>query len=133
MAWAYDDDADIDVDYHIRRSALAGPGRVRELLELASRLHTSLLDRHRPLWELYVVEGLNDGRFAMYSKMHHARIDGVSAMKLMQRTLSVDPDDAEVRRDVEPASATATQVRGLIPVRFARRPPRSIAALRHRP
>jgi len=97
MAWACDDNDDIDVDYHIRRSALASPGRVRELLELASRLHTSLLDRHRPLWELYVVEGLNDGRFAMYSKMHHALIDGISAMKLMQRTLSVDPDDREVR------------------------------------
>jgi diacylglycerol O-acyltransferase len=95
VAWAYDDE--IDVDYHIRRSALASPGRVRELLELASRLHTSLLDRHRPLWELYVVEGLDDGRFAMYSKMHHALIDGISAMKLMQRTLSVDPDDTEVR------------------------------------
>jgi diacylglycerol O-acyltransferase / wax synthase len=95
MAWAYDDE--IDVDYHIRRSALASPGRIRELLELTSRLHTGLLDRHRPLWELYVVEGLNDGRFAMYSKMHHALIDGISAMKLMQRTLSVDPEDTEVR------------------------------------
>ncbi len=97
LAWAYDDNDDIDVDYHIRRSALASPGRVRELLELTSRLHTSLLDRHRPLWELYVVEGLSDGRFAMYSKMHHALIDGISAMKLMQRTLSVDPGDPEVR------------------------------------
>ena len=97
LAWAYDDNDDIDVEYHIRRSALASPGRVRELLELTSRLHTSLLDRHRPLWELYVVEGLSDGRFAMYSKMHHALIDGISAMKLMQRTLSVDPGDAEVR------------------------------------
>ena len=97
LAWAYDDNDDIDVDYHIRRSALASPGRVRELLELTSRLHTSLLDRHRPLWELYVVEGLSDGRFAMYSKMHHALIDGISAMKLMQRTLSVDPGDSEVR------------------------------------
>ncbi|OBG19587.1 wax ester/triacylglycerol synthase family O-acyltransferase [Mycobacterium sp. 852002-51057_SCH5723018] len=95
MAWAYDDD--VDVDYHVRRSALASPGRVRELLELTSRLHTSLLDRHRPLWELYVVEGLNDGRFAIYSKMHHALIDGVSAMKLMQRALSNDPDDDEIR------------------------------------
>jgi WS/DGAT/MGAT family acyltransferase len=95
IAWAYDDE--IDVDYHIRRSALASPGRIRELLELTSRLHTSLLDRHRPLWELYVVEGLNDGRFAMYSKMHHALIDGISAMKLMQRTLSVHPEDTEVR------------------------------------
>ncbi len=97
LAWTYDDNDDVDVDYHIRRSALASPGRVRELLELTSRLHTSLLDRHRPLWELYVVEGLTDGRFAMYSKMHHALIDGISAMKLMQRTLSVDPGDDEVR------------------------------------
>lgn len=95
VAWAYDDD--IDVDYHVRRSALPSPGRVRDLLELSSRLHTSLLDRHRPLWELHVVEGLNDGRFAMYTKMHHALIDGVSAVKLMQRTLSPDPDDTEVR------------------------------------
>lgn len=95
MAWSYDDE--VDVDYHVRRSALASPGRVRELLELTSRLHTSLLDRHRPLWELYVVEGLSDGRFAIYSKMHHALIDGVSALKLMQRTLSYDPDDRDVR------------------------------------
>jgi len=95
VAWAYDDD--IDVDYHVRRSALPSPGRVRDLLELTSRLHTSLLDRHRPLWELHVVEGLNDGRFAMYTKMHHALIDGVSATKLMARTLSPDPDDTQVR------------------------------------
>ncbi len=95
VAWAYDDH--VDIDYHVRRSALPSPGRVRELLELTSMLHTNLLDRHRPLWELHVVEGLNDGRFAMYLKMHHALIDGVSAMKLMQRTLSVDPDDAEVQ------------------------------------
>ncbi|OBF55143.1 diacylglycerol O-acyltransferase [Mycobacterium sp. 852002-50816_SCH5313054-b] len=95
MAWAYDDE--VDVDYHVRRSALASPGRVRELLELTSRLHTSLLDRHRPLWELYVVEGLKDGRFAMYCKMHHALIDGVSAQKLMQRALSNDPEDPEIR------------------------------------
>jgi diacylglycerol O-acyltransferase / wax synthase len=95
MAWAYDDE--VDVDYHVRRSALASPGRVRELLELTSRLHTGLLDRHRPLWELYVVEGLNDGRFALYSKMHHALIDGVSAMKLMQRALSNQADDDEIR------------------------------------
>jgi diacylglycerol O-acyltransferase len=95
VAWTYDDE--IDIDYHVRRSALPTPGRVRDLLELTSRLHTSLLDRHLPLWELHVVEGLNDGRFAMYTKMHHALIDGVSAMKLMQRTMSEDPDDTEVK------------------------------------
>ncbi len=95
LAWAYDED--IDVDYHVRRSALPTPGRVRDLLELTSRLHTSLLDRHRPLWELHVVEGLNDGRFALYTKMHHALIDGVSAVKLMQRTMSTDPNDTHIR------------------------------------
>lgn len=95
LAWTYDDD--IDADYHVRRSALPSPGRVRDLLELTSRLHTSLLDRHRPLWELHVVEGLKDGRFAIYTKMHHALVDGVSAMKLMQRTLSPEPDDTTVR------------------------------------
>ena len=97
VAWAYDDADDVDTDYHLRRSALASPGRVRELLELASRLHSSLLDRHRPLWEAYFVEGLNDGRFALYSKFHHSLIDGVSALKLMQRTLSTDANDSELR------------------------------------
>ncbi len=95
LAWAYDDE--VDVDYHVRRSALPSPGRVRDLLELTSRVHTALLDRHRPLWEAYVIEGLQDGRFALYTKMHHALIDGVSAVKLMQRTLSTDPHDTEVK------------------------------------
>jgi WS/DGAT/MGAT family acyltransferase len=97
VAWAYDDADDVDIDYHLRRSALASPGRIRELLELTSRLHSSLLDRHRPLWEAYFVEGLNDGRFALYSKFHHSLIDGVSVLKLMQRTLSTDADDPELR------------------------------------
>ncbi len=95
VGWSYD--KDVDIDYHLRRSALAQPGRVRELLELTSRLHGSLLDRHRPLWETHFVEGLNDGRFALYTKFHHALVDGVSALKLMQRSLSTDPHDPEVQ------------------------------------
>jgi len=95
VAWTTD--KDVELDYHLRRSALPAPGRVRDLLELASRLHGTLLDRHRPLWEAHVIEGLDDGRFAVYSKFHHSLIDGVSAMKLMQRVLSTDPDDPEVR------------------------------------
>lgn len=97
LGWAYDDEDDIDIDYHLRRSALPQPGRVRDLLELSSLLHSSLLDRHRPLWEGHFVEGLNDGRFALYTKFHHALIDGVSALKLMQRALSTDPDDTDLR------------------------------------
>lgn len=95
LAWSFDDD--VDIEYHVRRSALPSPGRIRELLELTSRWHSSLLDRHRPLWETHIIEGLKDGRFAVYSKMHHALIDGVSAQKLMQRAMSTDPDDREIR------------------------------------
>jgi len=91
IGWIYDDD--VDIDYHVRRVALPSPGRVRDLLELSSLLHGSLLDRHRPLWETHFVEGLRDGRFAVYVKAHHALIDGVSALKLMQRALVTDPDD----------------------------------------
>ncbi|TNC22712.1 WS/DGAT/MGAT family O-acyltransferase [Amycolatopsis alkalitolerans] len=91
LAWSQD--SDVDLDYHFRHSALPEPGRVRELLELTSRWHSTLLDRHRPLWEIHLVEGLRDGRFAMYSKIHHALMDGVSALRHLQGTLSSDPDD----------------------------------------
>lgn len=97
VGWSYEDAADIDVDYHVRRVALPSPGRVRDLLELTSLLHGSLLDRHRPLWETHFIEGLNDGRFAVYVKVHHALIDGVSALKLMQRALSDDPADPRMQ------------------------------------
>ncbi|CAJ1578790.1 wax ester/triacylglycerol synthase family O-acyltransferase [[Mycobacterium] wendilense] len=95
VGWAYDDD--VDLDYHLRRSALPSPGRIRDLLELTSRLHGTLLDRHRPLWEAHLIEGVPDGRFAVYTKVHHALLDGVSALKLTERTLATDPEDTEVR------------------------------------
>lgn len=104
MGWTYDND--IDVEYHVRRSALPAPGRVRDLLELTSRLHGSLLDRHRPLWEAHLVEGLADGRFAVYLKLHHALTDGVSLLRLLRRSLSTDPRDPGLRMPwtVPPAS-----------------------------
>ena len=88
--WKFDDT--IDYDHHVRHSAVPQPGRIRELLQLTSRWHGALLDRHRPLWEAHVVEGLADGRIAVYSKIHHALVDGVAAIRLMQRSLSEDPD-----------------------------------------
>ncbi|MRK02974.1 wax ester/triacylglycerol synthase family O-acyltransferase [Aeromicrobium sp. S22] len=88
--WAADET--IDFDYHVRHSAVPRPGRIRELLQLTSRWHGSLLDRHRPLWEAHVVEGLADGRIAVYTKVHHSMLDGVSALRLIQKTLSADPD-----------------------------------------
>jgi len=88
--WKYDDT--IDFDYHIRHSAVPSPGRIRELFQLTSRWHGSLLDRHRPMWEAHVVEGLEDGRIALYTKVHHSMVDGVSALKLVQKALSEDPE-----------------------------------------
>lgn len=87
------DDPDFDIDYHIRHSALPEPGRYRELFVLASRLHGSLLDRTRPLWETHLIEGLESGQFALYTKIHHAVVDGVAAMRLLQSSLTEDPDD----------------------------------------
>lgn len=89
--WAWEEDPDIELDYHVRLSALPSPGRVRELLELVSRLHGSLLDRHRPLWEFHLIEGLAEGRFATYVKVHHALMDGVSAVRTFSRGLTTDP------------------------------------------
>ncbi len=85
-------DEQFDMEHHVRHSALPKPGRVRELLDLCSRLHSTRLARERPLWEAHLIEGMRDGRVAMYTKTHHALVDGVSAMRLLQSTLSTDPD-----------------------------------------
>jgi diacylglycerol O-acyltransferase len=81
-----------DIDHHVRHSALPKPGRVRELLDLCSRLHGQRLAWERPLWEAHLIEGLRDGRVAMYTKTHHALVDGVSAMRLLSSVLTTDPD-----------------------------------------
>ncbi|WP_310963174.1 WS/DGAT/MGAT family O-acyltransferase [Nocardioides terrisoli] len=89
--WVWTEDKQFDIEHHVRHNALPRPGRVRELLELVSRLHGTMLARERPLWEMHLVEGLADGRMAMYTKVHHALVDGISAMRLMESTLSSDP------------------------------------------
>ena len=94
--WGWETDEDFDIDHHVRISALPQPGRVLELLALCSRLHSTLLDRHRPLWEAHLIEGLADGRFALYFKVHHSLVDGMSAMKLLVRSLSEDGDEREM-------------------------------------
>lgn len=91
--WFWETDTEFELDYHLRHSALPRPGRIRELLALVSRLHGTLMDRTRPLWEIHVIEGLADGRLAMYVKLHHALFDGVASMRLMQSVLSQDPTE----------------------------------------
>jgi diacylglycerol O-acyltransferase len=82
----------IDLDHHVRLWALPNPGTQRELGEMASWLHSQPLDMHRPLWEIHVIEGLDDGRFAIYTKVHHSLVDGISGMRLIARALSDDPE-----------------------------------------
>jgi diacylglycerol O-acyltransferase / wax synthase len=91
--WFWAEDEQFDLEYHVRHSALPEPGRIRELLDLCGRLHGTRLALERPLWEVHVIEGLRDGRVAMYTKMHHALIDGVSSMRLLQSVLSESPDE----------------------------------------
>ena len=101
-SWFWTQDDQFDLEYHVRHSAIPAPGRIRELLELCGRLHGTRLATERPLWEMHFIEGLADGRFAVYTKLHHALVDGVSAMRLLQATLTDDPD----ARDTPPPWAS---------------------------
>ena len=91
-----DDDA-IDLDYHIRRLSLTPPGTIAQLEDLVGRLHSNFLDRSRPLWEFYVIDGLQSGQVAIYTKIHHALVDGGAGMALntMMYDLTREPREVE--------------------------------------
>ena len=93
------DDESFDVTYHVRRSALPRPGTEAQLRELVGRIMARQLDRSRPLWEMYLVEGLEGGRFAILSKTHHAMVDGISAIDIGQVILDMDPEPPETASD----------------------------------
>jgi WS/DGAT/MGAT family acyltransferase len=93
--WSIDNN--IDLDYHVQRWRLPVPGGADELFELVAQLHAIPLERDRPLWELHLVDGLADGRVAVYAKIHHAMADGVAALRMLQRTLTTDATATEVR------------------------------------
>ena len=86
------DDQDFDVAFHVRRSALPTPGSEAQLRELVARIMSRPLDRTRPLWEVYLVEGLAGGRFAILTKTHHAMVDGTAAVDIGQVILDTSPD-----------------------------------------
>jgi WS/DGAT/MGAT family acyltransferase len=86
-------DTHMDLEYHLRHAALPQPGTLEELMTLVSRLHARLLDRDRPLWECYLIEGLEGGRFAIYAKLHHAFMDGATGVMLMQSMLGKSPEE----------------------------------------
>ena len=88
----WDEDEDFDIDHHFRHIALPHPGRIRELLVYISQEHSALIDRAKPLWTCHIIEGIEGNRFAMYFKIHHAMIDGVAGMRLVEKSFSKDPN-----------------------------------------
>jgi diacylglycerol O-acyltransferase / wax synthase len=93
------DDPSFDLDYHVRRSALPRPGTDEQLRALVGRLIARRLDRSRPLWEIYLVEGLSDGRFAVVTKTHHAMVDGLASMDIGAVLLDPTPQPRETPPD----------------------------------
>jgi WS/DGAT/MGAT family acyltransferase len=90
------DDPDFDIEYHIREIALPRPGSDAQLTEQVARLHARPLDRSRPLWEIYLITGLAKRRAAVYTKIHHAAIDGVSGSELLTVLLDLSPGGREL-------------------------------------
>jgi diacylglycerol O-acyltransferase / wax synthase len=90
------DDPDFDIEFHVRELALPAPGNDGQLAEQAARLHARPLDRSRPLWELYLISGLADGRMAIYTKVHHAAIDGVSGNDILGALLDLSPQGRDL-------------------------------------
>ena len=86
------EDPDFDLDFHIRETAVPPPGDDRQLAETVARIFARPLDRGRPLWELYLIHGLSDGRVALLTKIHHSVVDGVSGNEIMAVLLDPEPD-----------------------------------------
>jgi diacylglycerol O-acyltransferase len=93
--WIHDDD--VDLDYHVRHMVLPKPGSMKQLEALAARLHSMLLDRSRPLWEFYVIEGLADGRIGFYGKVHHAAVDGQAGVAMATSMFDFTPEPRAVK------------------------------------
>jgi WS/DGAT/MGAT family acyltransferase len=93
--WVEDDD--IDLDYHVRHITLPKPGTNRQLQQYVARLHSSLIDRSRPMWEFYIIDGLKSGQVALYTKVHHAGIDGQAGVEVGKAIFDLEPTGRVVK------------------------------------
>ncbi len=96
------DDPNFNLEYHVRDTALPAPGSEKQLRALAARVHSQALDRSKPLWEMWLVQGLEGGRFALLSKTHHALVDGVAGVDLATVLFDLQPTPAEIEHDDTP-------------------------------
>jgi len=104
------EDPDFDLEFHVRELALPAPGNMHQLSEQVARIHSRALDRSRPLWEIYLIHGVEGGRSALYAKIHHAMIDGVGGQEITAALLDLTPEGREIPTpapwtpDTEPGS-----------------------------
>lgn len=100
------EDREIDFDYHVRELALPPPGDDHKLAEQVARLHGGRLDRGRPLWEIYLIHGLAEGRVAIYTKVHHAAVDGVTGTEVLAALMDFSPQTSDMPpEEAEPEEA----------------------------
>ncbi|MDQ6854341.1 MAG: wax ester/triacylglycerol synthase family O-acyltransferase, partial [Actinomycetota bacterium] len=128
------EDPDFDLDYHVRRAALPAPGGMNELAELTAEIAGRQLDRRRPLWELWVVEGLEHGHVAIIAKMHHAAIDGVLGVDLMTEIFDLEPNPQPKPREELPKPERLPSDAELLVgamTSIARQPLRTVRAVRN--
>jgi diacylglycerol O-acyltransferase len=122
------DDPNFNLEYHLRHTGLPDPGTEDQLRALAARIHSQRLDRTKPLWELWLVQGLADGRFALISKTHHALVDGIAGMDLATVLFDLEPVPPPLPHEGEPwvpepepsaAALAARGIRGLVQLPFS--------------
>ncbi|MDX6680582.1 MAG: diacylglycerol O-acyltransferase / wax synthase [Solirubrobacteraceae bacterium] len=96
------DDTDFSLEYHVRHTALPAPGSHEQLMNLCARVFSQQLDRTKPLWEMWLMEGLEDGSFGLLTKAHHAMIDGIAGVDLATVLFDLGPEPTPIDEDLEP-------------------------------
>ena len=107
--WA--DDPDFDLDFHVRDTAVPPPGDDRQLANTVSRIFARPLDRRRPLWELYLIHGIEGGRLGLLTKVHHAAVDGVSGAEILGVLFDLQPEPQHQASPTRASSCASTQTR----------------------
>lgn len=133
------DDPDFDLEYHVREVALPAPGDDAQLAQQVARLHARPLDRAHPLWELYVISGLSGGRVALFTKVHHAAVDGMSGAEILTALLDLSPEGRDLEEAAPPVAGGLPSTLGMLrrgvlgvpryPLRVLRVLPRTLAHL----
>jgi len=123
----------VDLDYHVQRVRLPSPGTLTQLEDCVAKLHGKLMDRRRPLWVFYVIEGLQSGQVAWYSKVHHAVLDGAAGLQLVQALLDVTPEPRKVVRPKRLRRHEAPAVGELVGAAFRNTVAQYVKLVRHLP